>query len=1640
MLTLRGCRYLDYVLTSDAGKPQPFYFPCMPSFWCTSRRRKQQPLAHSGSFADLGALGGGDVNPAHDPRQAAVLVTGLDKVFRTGTCGTSSSDDVHALKEFDLTIRHNRVYCLLGPNGAGKTVCALLSRHFFRPSQAAVAQTLLSLLTGLIQPSDGEATICGHSIEDMDAIRELIGVCPQHDVLWPDLTAREHLAMFADIKGTPPDAIPGFVDAKLHEILLQNVDDVPSSKFSGGMKRRLSIGISSIGDPAVIFMDEPTTGTDPGNRRMIWNLIEKIKKDKCIILTTHAMDEADLLSDEIGIMLSGRLFCTGNALSLKNEFGLGFRLQVQPQPHREIDVINLVEELIPAQAGAAPVVVDNAPGSARTFLVPKERALCVARVLETLEEQLERDPAAALAKEFSVSHSTLEEVFMSIVRAQRAQSSVATASTGHDAAAIESGEDDSDERGFVSLEQSKLRASTGRTLSATSSAAKLAHRTGGWRSQVQALVHKNYSFQKRQRCSNFCQVAIPAILLFVVVIIQHIVDSTYEAKSHWEVKRNVPKEVDVENLIPAMVRELELDQQETYLNEIGQFCYSGQRNDEVELYCASGNISQIVFASFGQPTGQCGAYLKTEGCHAPLTGSVIARQCIGEPSCLIEAHESTFADWDPSGCVPKFRESIEDSLELRVQVACSCPDCAPDNLGGASTGFGAADAGLRNAIDLAIQQTEAGEELQALVDVGVSDLVVTAIGALDFVIGNGAITTEQIDTVDFGMVDVADIFSTVGVDLEQQAGDALAARLRSLNSSLDINLATLLGRDNLTFTSSELMGETSTLNDTQLSLLEQAGLASFASGGVLADIPIDVGAAVGLEDGTSVSVGSDELAQALSAANITLAELLGFTGNASQVDLSLDIVRGNANGTQFYFTVAGEAIDTRLDVAEQIMGTLPVLFGGSYGDPFDAETISETVVTQLDRAGISNTELLIENSVEAVIANFFIIGNTPPLTPPMMFWSTPKVFSVNPGADTCRDVHGWLDQIDDEVSASKHALYDMLDSSRYNHRMNKDEFAESGSTFLTELPFAAFIFDPENSAEAGHFNYTLQVETEQVYLSWWLPVQLFYGVDPRNVLLNFVDSSIVFGLDGRTRIDTEIQAMDFEYNEARQLAVADQLAYILFPFALTFLLPVFMGIIVYEKEAKLKELMKMSGMQMKHYWAVNYCYNYCMYVAVVLAFSLACWAVEIRLWMQTDFVVLFLLLFCWGHALVSLSFLLTTVLDRDLTSSLSGYVVVVAGVLASLVFNATVFYREQPPVLYMLYAPLAFYRAIYIMTTSCSRFACLSMDDVGDEMLAVYFYLCFDAALYWLLFLYLDKVVPSKFGVPEHPLFFLRPLVKRWRARQQPAAVARAVPMSAPERSTGGATMVEREMEKRRGRALAETESADSRQERETMASVRSDDELAVQMYGLRHEYDRGVLRKQNSRVALVDLFLSIAAEESQALLGPNGAGKSTLISILTGLFTPTAGSASVAGLDIRREMEDIHKLIGICPQFSILWEQLTCAEHLLFFARLKGVAPEEQAQFVSRTLEKVGLGLAADRLAKNLSGGMKVRTRAAVVVELLAVAAQCFVSAATAVDCDGARRRSTLPRHGRADDWPRSGDERGALANAPQVSHLRPL
>jgi len=137
-----------------------------------------------------------------------------------------------------------------------------------------------------------------YSVEtEMDEIRRFTGVCPQHDILWDDLTAREHLDIFARLKSIPKEKRAQEIEDRLADVALTEVGDHLAGSYSGGMKRRLSVAISSIGDPRIIFMDEPTTGMDPLSKRHVWDLIQELKKSRVIILTTHSMEEADVLAD-----------------------------------------------------------------------------------------------------------------------------------------------------------------------------------------------------------------------------------------------------------------------------------------------------------------------------------------------------------------------------------------------------------------------------------------------------------------------------------------------------------------------------------------------------------------------------------------------------------------------------------------------------------------------------------------------------------------------------------------------------------------------------------------------------------------------------------------------------------------------------------------------------------------------------------------------------------------------------------------------------------------------------------------------------------------------------------------------------------------------------------------------------------------------------------------------------------------------------------------------------------------------------------------------------------------------------------------------------------------------------------------------
>ena len=162
-----------------------------------------------------------------------------------------------------------------------------------------------------------------------------MGVVPQFDILWEELTAGEHMRMFCKIKGIPNNEVDTVTNKLLTNVGLIDVINARAGSFSGGMKRRLTVAMSVIGDPKIIFMDEPTTGMDPVSRRDVWSLIQNLKKNKVIILTTHSMEEADILSDRIGIISEGRLKCVGTPLFLKNTFGNGYRVNIVCDPGNE---------------------------------------------------------------------------------------------------------------------------------------------------------------------------------------------------------------------------------------------------------------------------------------------------------------------------------------------------------------------------------------------------------------------------------------------------------------------------------------------------------------------------------------------------------------------------------------------------------------------------------------------------------------------------------------------------------------------------------------------------------------------------------------------------------------------------------------------------------------------------------------------------------------------------------------------------------------------------------------------------------------------------------------------------------------------------------------------------------------------------------------------------------------------------------------------------------------------------------------------------------------------------------------------------------------------------------------------------------
>ena len=412
--------YLQNVLPHSYGIRKPFYFLFTPDYWCGKSAKKITPKLTS---KDIEVKNRNEVNDTavknldeyskktseisnislfedyykNDPNFEGEALykdrTKKDDALRIKNIVKTFEDGKTAVGRVNLNFYKDEIFALLGHNGAGKT-------------------TLISMLTGLYEATEGNAYYDGDDIligNNMDKFRLKLGICPQHDVLFEDLTIKEHLEMFSIFKGVPNEEIENEVNKSLNDFQLNEIKDIVIEDLSAGKKRQLSIAIALIGGSKVIFLDEPSSGMDITSRRNLWEILKRQLDQKIIILTTHYMEEASVLGSRIGIINEGRMKCIGTPLFLIERFGKFMSITISKEEHaNNEDIIHYINSK--TQDAQCEILSEEI-----LFRIPKSNYseggfLNLGDFFNELDQNLEN----LGIKSYSVSMPTLEDVFLNV--------------------------------------------------------------------------------------------------------------------------------------------------------------------------------------------------------------------------------------------------------------------------------------------------------------------------------------------------------------------------------------------------------------------------------------------------------------------------------------------------------------------------------------------------------------------------------------------------------------------------------------------------------------------------------------------------------------------------------------------------------------------------------------------------------------------------------------------------------------------------------------------------------------------------------------------------------------------------------------------------------------------------------------------------------------------------------------------------------------------------------------------------------------------------------------------------------------------------------------------------------------------------
>ncbi|GFR23039.1 ATP-binding cassette sub-family A member 17 [Trichonephila clavata] len=377
VLFILGIWYFDSVWPWQREVHRPFYFLCLPSYWMGANpisENKIKLFKKNDDNADFFEK---------EPRGSIprVIIQNLTKEFCSGFTYKKAVNNV------SLNIYQGQITVLLGHNGAGKT-------------------TLINTLTGLYSPTSGTASVNGLDIlTGAVKARRGFGVCPQHTVLYDALTVEEHLKFYAAMKGVQWLNLDEEVTRTLNMVKLTEPRTKEAKVLSFGMKRKLSLGIAIIGGSKVLFLDEPTLGLDVETRRSVWDALLEIKHSRTIILTTHYMDEANILGDRIAFMADGEIRCCGSPKFLKEKFGTGYHLHVGKNSHFELEkLLSILKSYVPD------VKIGNELEKEISFSLPSNSDREFGDMFKELENQKQKLGVTS----FGITVTTMEDVFINI--------------------------------------------------------------------------------------------------------------------------------------------------------------------------------------------------------------------------------------------------------------------------------------------------------------------------------------------------------------------------------------------------------------------------------------------------------------------------------------------------------------------------------------------------------------------------------------------------------------------------------------------------------------------------------------------------------------------------------------------------------------------------------------------------------------------------------------------------------------------------------------------------------------------------------------------------------------------------------------------------------------------------------------------------------------------------------------------------------------------------------------------------------------------------------------------------------------------------------------------------------------------------